>query len=759
MLNQKKIVLVLCLFLSIFSFLGMSKLTFTNDFRVFFSKDNPRLVELEEFENNFTKQEDILIVIETKIGGIFEIEILEIIKSLTIDAWQTPHSIRVNSIANYQYVNKSDDGINISNALPLEKPISSLDIKLLKEKVIDDENDFKPIISSRHDVSIIEIQLSLPEGDIFASEESVNYVRSLIDKYNNSNFRIYLAGYATSNVSLGEAALLDMKKLVPITYFLMIIGLFIWLRSSVLVISVIVLVTATVIVSIGLTGWVSPQLTPILGYVPSVIMIIAVADSIHILISYRQNLNSELTIVDAIEKAVLDNKLPIFITSITTIIGFLALNFNDSPPYRQLGNIVAIGIAVALFFSVYILPIIIKRFDKAKYRSKVLGQDILDYIEIVVFKNSKLILFSGLVVLTFSVFFAFQNKFTDHWYNYFGHSFEIRQTIEVLNDKHTGVDILEYQLKAKDGFDIFDPEYLEDVDNLRQWLETQTNVVNISNFANVIKKLNTRLSISDDSYLIPSTRQEISQFFLLYELSLPFGLGVDNIVDINRKSTRFKVFLKKTDAKDILTLNENIKSWMSKNITSIVISDATGLDVVMSDLNVKNINKMLQSTLFALVLIGICLFFVLRSGYLGIIATIINIAPAMLTYATCYFLWGEIDLASSLVICMSLGIIVDDTVHLLYKYKLKFEETNDHRKAVQHAFSTAGLAIFITTLILMTGFIVQGFSDFQPTSKVGLLMSITFMYALIIDILILPCLLKFNSKNNLRYIKNVEISK
>jgi predicted RND superfamily exporter protein len=638
--------------------------------------------------------------------------------------------------------------LEVLDALPLQAELNDNDVSRLKDIVKDDADLIRTLLSDNTGIAVINIQLALPENDMFASTESVAYVREMIEPYRASGVKkIYLSGYATSNVSLGEAAALDVQKLVPLTYLLIIIGLVIWLRNISLVVSVLLVVTLTTVMSIGLIGWIDPQLTPILGYVPSIIMIIAIADSMHILISFRQLVNGGKSIEEALRKAVVENRMPIIITSVTTIIGFLALNFNDSPPYRQLGNIVAIGVAVAMFLSLYLLPIMVKRLYKHKSSQKIFGQKFLEYLNQFTANNAKIILFTGVAFLLSASFLATNNKITDHWYHYFGNDFEIRKAIEVLNDQHTGVDILEYHLKVSSD-DIFSPGYVKDVEKFATWFEKQTNVTAVVEYASIIKNLNEKLNNTDDEYKIPEKRELIAQLFLMYEMSLPFGLGTDTSVSINRDSTRLTVYLKKTDANNLILLSEAAKLWMQKNTPSIIPVGATGLDIVMSDLNVRNIQNMLLSTVFAFIFIGICLLFTLKSYKLGCIAMLTNVSPAILTYATCYLFWGEIDLASSMVICMSLGIIVDDTVHFLYKYKYKLSETGSHDTAITYTFRTTGTAILITTLILLSGFVVQSFSGFQPTSKVGMLMACTFMFAIIVDLILLPCVLKLVSASS-----------
>ena len=157
--------------------------------------------------------------------------------------------------------------------------------------------------------------------------------------------------------------------------------------------------------------------------------------------------------------------------------------------------------------------------------------------------------------------------------------------------------------------------------------------------------------------------------------------------------------------------------------------------------------SMLQTLPVALLLISLLLVVSLRSWRLGLLSLIPNITPALVAFGLWGLISGEINLALSVVAGMSLGIIVDDTVHFLSKYRAARVEGQATEQAIRYAFSTVGRALWITTVVLITGFGVLMLSGFRLNSDMGMLTALVILVALIIDFLFLPaCLLKFDAK-------------
>jgi hypothetical protein len=248
---------------------------------------------------------------------------------------------------------------------------------------------------------------------------------------------------------------------------------------------------------------------------------------------------------------------------------------------------------------------------------------------------------------------------------------------------------------------------------------------------------------ADDSswYKLPDSRNLAAQYLLLYEMSLPFGLDLNNQIDIDKKSTRITVTLKTLSTKQVLDVEERIDQWMTDNIPELKTTGASPT-IMFAHIGMKNIISMLSGTTAALILISIILVFALGSWRYGLLSLIPNLIPAGMAFGIWAIINGEIGLALSVVTAMTLGIVVDDTIHFLSKYlRARREKGLNAEDAVRYAFSTVGVALWVTSVALVAGFLVLATSSFQLNSGMGLLTAIVIALALIVDFLLLPPLL------------------
>jgi predicted RND superfamily exporter protein len=478
-------------------------------------------------------------------------------------------------------------------------------------------------------------------------------------------------------------------------------------------------------------------------------MTIAVADSIHILMTFHHELRQGVSKEAAIREALRINASPVFLTTITTAIGVLSLNFSDSPPYGDLGNMVAVGVVVAYLLSMIFLPALIAWLPAPGHAGGAMLESGMDTLAKWVIKRSRSLLWLNLAVSIVLTSFLSRNELTERWHEYFGYSFELRHAIEAINDGLGGIHAIQYALDTGIQDGIHDPQYLGAVEAFAAWYRTQPGVAYVAGLTDVLKDLNKALHGSDGQwYRLPQERSEVAQYLLLHELSLPMGMGLDNLMNADRSATRLTVVVQKTDSETLLELDARARQWLSENAADILPTEGTSLDMIFSHINHRNIRSLLFGTGVALVVISLLLMIALRSVSLGVISLFPNLAPAAMAYGLWGLLVGHIDMALSVVVCMSLGIVVDDTVHFLSKYqRARKERQLAAAPGIRYAFRTVGAALTTTSVILIAGFAVLGASDFTPTRETGTLLAATLGIALVVDFLLLPpLLLKFDRK-------------
>lgn len=726
---------------------GIGRLSFTNDTRAYFGPDNPQLLAFERLENIFEKRDSIGILLVAEDGDIYDRQSLQLIQELTEFGWLIPYARRVNSLSNFQHTRAVGDELFVADLISAPQSLDTTALREIRAIVEREPMLLNNLVGADGSAAYIDVALATVDSDLDTSDTVVDFVRQRLGEFRNRypQHRIHVHGWALVNVSLGDAVKRDLQSLVVLSFLVIVIGLSLLLRHVGGTLAVLLVVALAVIATMGTFGWLGFTLEAVAGFVPSVVMTIAVADAVHILSSYYYELRRGTDRTAAVREALRVNTAPVFITTVTTAIGVLALNFSDSPPYRDLGNMIAVGVLFAYVLSMTFLPALLLDLPvHHPRRGRRLESLMNDLADAIVSRRAGLVVGIGAMVVLIASFIP-RNQLTERWHDYFDHSFEIRVATDIINETMGGAHAIQYVLDTGIDQGINDPDYLRRLNEFGAWYLNQPGVRHVSSLVDVLKRLNMNLHGDDAAYYrVPENRDQTAQYLLLYELSLPQGLGLDNIINVSRSATRFTVFVQKTDSRDLIELDERAQAWLQAHAPAILPSAGTGVDMMFAHINDRNIRGLLKGMVAALILISFLLLVLLRSLKLGMLSLLTNLAPAGLAYGTWGIFVGWIDLSASVVICMSIGIVVDDTVHFLSKYlRARRRRGMDATAAMRYAFNTVGVALLITTSVLVAGFLVLAASPFSPTQTTGLLMALTLGYALLIDFLFLPPLLLF----------------
>ncbi|NQY75083.1 MAG: MMPL family transporter, partial [Candidatus Margulisbacteria bacterium] len=520
------------------------------------------------------------------------------------------------------------------------------------------------------------------------------------------------------------------------------------LKSILATFATVLVVFLSVMTALGLAGWLGIQLTVPSSITPVIILTLAIADSIHILMTFIQKMQSGMEKLPALKESMRLNLQPVFLTSFTTIIGFLCLNFSDSPPIHDLGNITAMGVVAAFIYSVLLLPIFIIivpfRFKKKDLNNTTL----MDRLSAFVIRRYKPILI-GMTVFTILMLSLIPSiRIDDQFVDYFDHSIPFRSDTDYITDHLTGIYQIEYSLDADFPGGISEPDYLNKVESFANWFREKPGVIHVSSFTDIMKRLNRTMNGDDDTfYKIPSVRELAAQYLLLYELSLPFGLDLNNQINIDKSSTRFSVTVDKIPSSELKALSAEGEAWLRDNGGENLVAEGSSPALMFSHISVRNIEGMVKGTLFALVLITISMMIALKSVRYGLISLIPNVVPIILAFGLWRIVNGQIGFTVSTVAATTIGIIVDDSVHFLSKYlRAQREHQLDAEEAVTFSFKNVGIALLATSVILVCGFAILSQSSFYPNQAMGILSAITIAMALFADFLLLPAALIYFDK-------------
>lgn len=734
---------------------GAKKLIVSVSYEVFFGKDNPELLAYEELKKTYTNTDNLVyIVVPKNNNGIYQKDVLEAVYDLTEASWGLPYSNRVDSITNYQHTSVENDDLLVEYLVENKSDLSDEKIGKIRNVIEGEPTLLNNMAPDNGVATAVYVTFNLPNESPKEVEEligkSEELIAAILEKH--SNVEIKPIGLTMLSYTFGQAAKVDAKTLTPMMFLLIIAVMAIFLRSFAMVFSTVVVILFTVIASLGAIGWLGFKITTVTAAGPTIVIGLVVAQCIHILVGIRQEYKNGTNKNQAIIESLNKNIKPVFVTAMTTAIGFLVMNFNDVPPYRDLGNFMAIAIAISFMLSIFFMPALIsiipmmkvKKAEQNSFTSRML----MSFSEVIIRQPKKVIIFT-IGVLLVSIYLIPKNILNEKFVEQFDESYQFRKDNDYYTDNVSGIYSIEYSIKktqAKEN-DIFQLEYMQRLEEFTIWLRDLDEVRHVYSFSDTLKRINKNMhGDADLEYKLPETAQEIAQFILLYELSLPYGLDLNNQISMKKDATRVVVRFDDMASSEIIKFQEKVRNWWGQYSQEYIVTDAS-TTLMFTHITKRAIDSMGWGTVLAFLLIALILSYTLRDFKLGLLSLLPNIAPIIIGLGAWALINGEVGMSFAIVVALTLGIVVDDTVHFLSKYQYAKNDLNySNEDAVRYTFGTVGVALWVTSIALVCGFLMLSTSGFARTADMGLLSSLIIILALVIDFLLLPALLLMRSE-------------
>jgi predicted RND superfamily exporter protein len=744
-IRHRRSVLVAALALTGGAGAGARHLGLSTDYRTFFSADNPDLVAYEEVEDIYSRNDNVLFVIKPKEGDIFTPRAIEAIRDLAEEAWQIPNSTRVDAITNFQHTWADGDELIVEDLVG-RGAVTDEVVERARAVAMSEPLLVGRLVATDGSSAGVNVRISLPGESTTELPATVTRVREMERDFRGlyPDMEIESTGVVLLNMAFAEAPMKDGPTVMPAMFLALLVAVVAMLRSTGGVVGTLVVILLSTVTALGVSGHLGVFLDPTSAAAPTIILTLAVADSVHIVLSYLQFRREGSEKEDAIVEAMSINAQPVFLTTVTTAIGFLTLNFSDSPPFRLLGNITAFGVGVAWVYSMTVIPAVLAM-SSGRVTQRT-GRGILQRTSdcvgaLVRARPREFLAMSTAAVLALAALVPLLHV-NDQYFEYFDHSLPVRPGTEFAMEHLTGPYVATFSLDAGEAQGVSDPDFLRTVQDFTEWLEARPAVAHVNSFSHVMKRLNMNMHGDDPAYFTqPESRELGAQYLLLYEMSLPYGLDVNDQINVDKSALRLDVTFGDVDVATVEQEALAAQAWLQENGTpSMRNAQGTGPALMFAKITRRNIASMVLGTGFGFLLIAGILMISLKSLRMGIISLIPNIVPTLAAFGIWALLVGEVGFAVSVIAGLSIGIIVDDTVHFLAKYN-RARQSMSASAAVEYAFDHVGPAILATTAIVSVGFSMLTLSTFRVTSYMGALTALTVACALLVDFLLLPALL------------------
>ena len=723
----------------------LKDLAFNGSFKIWFADDSTAIVDNDYFRATFGNDDSVIISFEDP-NGVMNKKALETIDRLTDKLWKTKNIVRVDSLTNYQYVHASKidpDEILVEDFI---EDISALTPQELKEKAaiaITEDMLVNKIISSDGKTTIITGRISQRVGEDVTEIRAINdaVVAYVKEESERSGYKFYLAGGPILNTAFVTLGIHDATTFTPIVIVLiMVLLFFIFKRASGMFLSIsIVVFTFLIVLSIQvMLGY---KLNNFTANMPIFVMAIGIADAMHLfwiyLIGRRKGLDNHEAIHYTVEK----NFLPIFLTSLTTAVGFASLGISEIIPIKTLGIATANAALLAFVLTIVFVPAMLAIINPKIRESEMVKEEDQDnhfskkYAKFIIRHDIKIIIASIIVFGGMGLGLAYV-KVDSNTVRYFREDVGFRQTVNFIETKISGPMSYEIVIDSQERDGIKEPEFMNKVIEFSDaFKEKYPAVRHTTSLVDVVKKFS---EVMDGKKEVPESKNHIAQYLLLYSLSLPQGMEINDKMDIDERLLRLTVSLNVVNTSLDIKMIQWCEDWWKETKYGAKVYGQTQMFAHMQN---DVTDTLLQSIILAISVVSIIMFFIFKNVRMIPLFIIPNVLPIVLVVGVMGWIGITIDIGVAISGAIIIGVAVDDTIHFLVKYKEARLKGYNFEDSLSYIMQYAGSAIIFTTIILSMAFTVFSFSQFIPNVNFGIVTAIALVIAVAVDLIMLPAVL------------------
>jgi predicted RND superfamily exporter protein len=694
---------------------GLSGLQLNSHYSAYFDSDDPLLVAHQEISDLYSRRDTMFVVLQSE-GSFLDSENYRLLEDLTALLGQQRYVSSALSVTELGIIGETEteDGYFIPSL----------------EQLTSERGAIGLLLSESTTVAGILVQIDLPDNKSRTVLDAVGVIRATV---NNTIGDLPLSSHYTGTLALNEAYIdvvrHDLTRIVPLLLLVMIVVLFLLLRSALAMLAILPIGICSVLAAFGIVGLFNAELAAINSFMPVIIFSISLSGCVHLTLSFDHYRDNGLPAQEAAISAARYNLLPMSLANGTTALGFLGLTLSPSPPIRLVGLLVAAGIVVSYLLCMTLLPVLQARFDPWRPTAGP-RSTFLDRLAVFVTKRRVGLVTVFLLLSLPATWFASQNVISDNVLEYFSPSHVFYQDSQLVEKQLGGVNEILYSVDTGEEFGLFSADAVEAVARLSTWLGQKPEVHRVVSVANLEAieeatregRLQQRLDFYRDRIDTSDDRNPL----LSLEVSEDYS------------SSAVTVYLKQLDSARLIDFDEKVHAWAAQNLRGYTLRSG-GPTLMFASLGEQNILGMLTALTIALITAALILGAVFRSGRIAFIGLVCNILPVLLVYAVWAVVNGQISIGAAVVMGMVLGIVLDDTIYLLATYRRGLQRCPDD--PIAYALRHVGPALIVTTITLVAGLSLGLLSEFGPIWSMSVLSVTIISAALVVDLLLLPALL------------------
>ena len=626
------------------------------------------------------------------------------------------------------------------------------DLPALKKRVLADPVLVGTVVGREGRHALISVRTDFVSQD--DSSLIATQISELAHSYADDDFRILLSGMPIINATVTDKILSDMPKLVGLAVLCMALVLIYMFRHPLAVAGSLIVVILSTVWTIGSMAFLGFPVTVLTNIIPVFLMCVGMGDSVHIQSVFHDNRRKGMPSDEAIVNAVASTGVPVVFTTITTMAGLLSFNLASTRAIGEMGSFAAVGVFVALVHSVVILPVVLSFIGPAKNEEKgKRKRDLTDsFLEglTALSAGKPWFTIAGAVVGVGIAFVGMSQLEVNHnpliW---LGEDHPTTRGVLTMDEHIGGTATVHVLLETEGEYGLKDLELLRRLEKLEAYIlnyahpdSGEEQVTDVISVLDIVRETNRALHDGDQAfYALPETQRAVSDTLLLFENAGPDELR--KIATGDLKKSHLTIRMRWIDASSYAPFQTYLDKGVDEIIGDAAQVRCTGTAYELLSVVGMLIIDMIRSFSGATITILIMMLILLRSFKLGVISMAPNLLPIALILGFMGFVGFAIDLTNLLIGSIVLGIAVDDTIHYLHQFrqaqKVPGTPTDD---AISYALDHAGRAMVSTSIILAMGFTVYLASSMVNIQRFGILIALTCVSALVIDIVLVPALLR-----------------
>lgn len=728
---------------------GGSRTSIDASYKAILAEDDPYREQVAQVDRDFPPSTGVLFAFMPEDGDVFSRRTLRAMEALTQRYAEVQSAVSVGSLINRRLDAVDADRQNRDYLIPDIADLDEQGLAEIRALALADEDLTATLLSAQGDMALAVIKYRADPDDQatrLAIARSVVALRdSLREQY--PQIGIYVLGQTLFEYDSYRAQIEDRTRLAPLVLVATFCLLWYCLRSLAFALCV----TAVSFVSIGLTvgtmGWLKIPFNQISNMGPLVVLTIAMADGIHLVSVYLQGLRRSMGRREALRESLAVNVQPVTLATITTTMGFLSLNYCSSPGIYGFGNVVALGVVWAFVVTFTLLPALLLLVPVKAVPVPLGVHGFIAAVSRLVIRRPKVLLAAGALVIVVTGALLPLNRVDFSRFSFVDEDSDVHTVYRALSEKIGNDQSLVYSIRSDEYYGITEPGFLREVERFSAWLETQPEASFVNSYIRLLKTLNMAEHDNDEAWnVLPEDNLQIIDYLVGYQLIQEIEPSLEPIFNADYSAIRLVVGTSNLSNVELLVFNDRIEAWLAENLDPAYEVLHGDNNILFARLDRSISIQLLQGFTLSFLLITATLLIGLRSLRYGLLSIVPNLFPATIVFGVWGLLVGELSPYVLMLFSISIGLVVDDSVHVLSKYIHARRGGSAPEASVRYALERAGSAITITTLSLAVGSVLLVFSNTFYYQNVAMLLTPIIVVALLLDLLFLPPLLvRFDS--------------